>query len=49
MAARIKSEADKLAASLPAPVHQGADKPADVCWLLDVRRYGVLAANHLHP
>jgi hypothetical protein len=28
--------------------HQAPGKAEEICWLLDVRAYGIDAANHLH-
>jgi len=29
--------------------HSAPDKSEEVCWLLDVRKYGLETANRLHP
>jgi hypothetical protein len=31
------------------PEHQAPNKSEEICWLLDVRKYGIDAANELHP
>lgn len=33
----------------PDAEHQRPDLEPSVCWLLDVRRYGLATANALHP
>jgi hypothetical protein len=29
--------------------HQAPAKAEEICWLLDVRKYGIDVANELHP
>ncbi|HEV2175216.1 MAG TPA: hypothetical protein VGR71_16705 [Nitrospira sp.] len=33
----------------PEPQHTQSESPVEICWLMDVRKYGIEVANRLHP